>query len=598
MEIRDLIEHDKDLTAMTTFGIPARAHMFAQYKSVRELDRLSRLPEFYENEVLHIGEGSNLLFVNNFSGLVLHSGITGMTRYEKDADTVFAIVGAGERMDDFICWTIREGLAGLENLSGIPGEAGASAIQNVGAYGVEAGDRIWSVECFDTFERKVVKIMHDECEFGYRDSRFKRDWKGRYIVLRVAFRLDPDGTARHLEYGPLRSLSQRLGHHPSMQEVRDEIIAIRNSKLPDPSKIGSAGSFFKNPVLTGYYFREEVLPNDPDMPRYELDGDMVKVPAGWLIEHAGLKGYRVGGAEVYPDNCLVIANAGNATAADIITLANHIKREVRRRYAVELEPEVNFIDTSVTVTMLGSGTSKGIPEIGCECEVCRSTDRRDKRRRASVLVRTHGMNILIDASPDFRAQALDNGITDLDAVLLTHSHYDHVGGLDDLRPLCAFRDVPIYLREDVNADLHRRLDYCFRPNPYPGVPTFKMHEIGNRPFDIRGLEIIPVEVMHGKLPIFGYRIGRFAYITDAHTIEPDELEKLEGVDTLIINALRYRPHFSHLSIDEALDIIKKINPRVAYLTHLSHQAKPHAELENELPDNVHIAYDGLTIHVD
>lgn len=597
MDIKELIEYDKDLTGYTTFGIPAKARMFVEYKSVKELDRLSRTTEFIDSELLHIGEGSNLLFVSDYSGMVLHSAIRGITRYDKDADTVYAIVGAGERMEDVIEWAIAEGLSGLENLSGIPGEAGASAVQNVGAYGVEAGELIHSVECFDLESRQTVKFSGEECRFSYRDSRFKGEWKGRYIILRVAFRLDPTGEARHLEYGQLKSLAERLGHTPTPAEVREEILKIRASKLPDPKEIGSAGSFFKNPVISRYYFTEEVLPFDAEMPYYEVGEHLVKVPAGWLIEHAGLKGYAIGGAYVYPDNCLVIANDGTATADDVVKLSAYIRKEVRRRFKIELEPEVNFIDTTVRVTVLGSGTSKGVPEIGCRCEVCRSEDPRDKRRRASVLVSTHGMNILIDVSPDFRQQALDEGISDISAVLLTHSHYDHVGGMDDLRPMCAFHNVPIYLRQDVNDDLHRRLDYCFKPHPYPGVPSFDMHVIENRPFEINGLTIVPIEVMHGKLPIFGYRIGDFAYITDAHTIDEWELDKLEGVDTLIINALRYKPHFSHLSIDEALEIIDKVKPREAYLTHLCHDAPRHEELEARLPENVHVAYDGLKILV-
>ncbi len=158
-------------------------------------------------------------------------------------------------------------------------------------------------------------------------------------------------------------------------------------------------------------------------------------------------------------------------------------------------------------------------------------------------------------------------LADIDAVLVTHSHYDHVGGFDDLRPFCGNEDMPIYLRADVNADLHRRLDYCFREHPYPGVPTFKMNVIDNKPFYINGLKIVPVEVMHGKLPIYGYRIGKFAYITDASHICEEEKEKLEGLDVLIINSLRDCPHFAHFSFDRAMDMIRDLSPNRAYLTH-------------------------------
>lgn len=597
MEIQDFIQHDIDLAPYTTFGIPARARLFCEYPSERVLEKLSRTPEFTDNEVLHIGEGSNLLFVHDFDGMVLHSGIKGMKRYEKNPETVFAIVGAGERMDDFIRWTIEEGLSGLENLSGIPGEAGASAVQNVGAYGVEAGDYIHAVECFDTETRKTVRFTCEECQFGYRDSRFKHDWKGRYYVLRVSFRLDSTGIPRHLEYGPLKEYAAGLDHTPTMQEVRDKILSLRASKLPDPKEIGSAGSFFKNPVVSEYYFTQEVLRRDPDIPHYKLDNGYVKVPAGWLIEHAGLKGFRVGGAQVYPNHALIIVNTGNATASDVCQLSKIVERTVLDKYGLQLFREVNFIDTSIEVTVLGSGTSKGVPEIGCGCHVCRSEDPRDKRLRASVLVRTHDLNLLIDASPDFRRQALDNDISNIDAVLVTHSHYDHVGGLDDLRPLCAFHDIPLYVREDVDGDLRRRLDYCFREHLYPGVPKFETRIIDGRPFMINGLKIVPVEVMHGKLPIYGYRIGGFAYITDASHIEESELQKLYGVDTLIINALRFREHFAHFNVSQALEIIRQVAPRQAFLTHLSHDAKLHAELDDLLPGYVHPAYDGLVIHV-
>ncbi|MDE6298097.1 MAG: MBL fold metallo-hydrolase, partial [Muribaculaceae bacterium] len=336
-------------------------------------------------------------------------------------------------------------------------------------------------------------------------------------------------------------------------------------------------------------------------PVYDNDGKedphRVKVPAAWLIDHAGLKGMRIGGAEVYPKQCLVIANTGKATGKDVSHLADYIIDCVNERFGVILEPEVNFIDTDINVTILGSGTSKGVPEVACGCRVCRSKSHFDKRLRASALVRTMGLEILIDVSPDFRTQALQEDLKRVDAVLLTHSHYDHVGGLDDLRPFCAYRDVPIYLKKDVNDDLHRRLDYCFRPHPYPGVPTFEMHEIDDRPFFINGVKIIPVKVMHGSLPILGFRIGRFAYITDTKTIAEEELEKLEGLDVLVVNALRFREHFSHMSIGEALALIERLKPKTAYLTHFNHEVGKHFEIEEKLPPNVHPCYDGLRFTV-
>lgn len=589
--------HDHDITSLTTFGIPVRAHLFAQYDSVKELTRISRTPEFLENEVLHIGAGSNLLFIHDYDGLVLHSRIMGRTIYRKDDDTVFAIAGAGESWAEFVAWTVEQGLAGLENLAGIPGCVGASPVQNVGAYGAEAGDFIHSVEVFDIETRKTVSIKGSDCGFGYRDSKFKHEWKNKYIVTRVSFRLRESDEAANLTYRPIDTLSLRLGHTPTPAEVMSEVIEIRNAKLPDPKEIGSAGSFFRNPVVDREYFTRVLRKIDPEMPEYSVAGhpDKVKVPAGRLIEKAGMKGFRCGGAEVYPKQCLVIVNTGGATTEDVIAVVKHVRRAVKRNFGLILHPEVNFIDTRMEITVLGSGTSKGVPEVDCDCDVCTSPDPRDKRLRASVLVKTHGLTLLIDASPDFRSQALGADLNYLDAVLITHSHYDHVGGIDDLRPFCCQDHLPIYVSPDVARDLHRRIDYCFRDHLYPGVPTFALKEISDESFEIKGLPIIPIRVMHGNLPIFGFRIGNFAYVTDAKTIPQEEKWKLEDLEVLIINALRDKPHFAHLSVAEAVALIEEVKPKRAYLTHFNHEFGRHKERENTLPKNIRPAYDGLKI---
>lgn len=591
------MEYNKDLTDLTTFKVPAKAAIYAEYEDEKDLLKLSRTPEFTENEFLHIGSGSNLLFLNTFKGIVLHSRIKGIMQYKKDEETVFVIAGAGEKWTDLVDYCIRNGIAGLENMAGIPGEVGASAVQNVGAYGAEAGDFIHSVECFDTISRKKVILKKEECRFGYRNSVFKHEAKGKLIVLKVSYKLRIGKDARNLEYSPLKKFAESLGRTPSTRELADEVIRLRDSKLPNPAFIGSAGSFFKNPEINSYYFQEEIKPRGMDIPVFPASEEgKVKLSGAWLIDNAGLKGSRIGGAEVWPMQPLVIANTGSATGKDVADLASHIVKTVKIKFGIELQPEVNYIDSDIKVTILGSGTSKGVPEIGCTCSTCTSTDPKDKRLRASVLVETHGMRILIDASPDLRQQALRLGLSRLDAVLLTHQHYDHVGGIDDVRPFCFDKDLPIYANPQTAKDLRTRVDYCFREHPYPGVPKLDLHEIECRPFILNGLKITPIEVMHGSLPIYGYRIGDFAYVTDAKTITEQEKQKLKDLDVLILNCLRVKqPHFAHIILPEALELIDELKPKRCFLTHGCHNLGRHQEVSKILPPGVEYAYDGEEI---
>lgn len=259
------------------------------------------------------------------------------------------------------------------------------------------------------------------------------------------------------------------------------------------------------------------------------------------------------------------------------------------------------------LTFLGTGTSTGVPQLRCGCATCRSEDPRDRRMRCSAMLEYRGKRILIDCGPDFHQQMLNNGRRsaddNIDLLLVTHQHYDHVGGIDDLRPYC-YRDgqmyhFPVYCQADVSRDLRRRLPYCFSDNPYPGVPQFDLRVIHPfRPFKVDGdIEILPVEINHSILEIVGFRIGPLAYVTDAKFVPEATVEALKGVDTLVINALRKKPHGSHQTLAEALEVIEKIGPRVAYLTHLSHDMGLHAEVSMELPENVFIAYDGLTITI-
>lgn len=250
-----------------------------------------------------------------------------------------------------------------------------------------------------------------------------------------------------------------------------------------------------------------------------------------------------------------------------------------------------------TITFLGTGTSTGVPQIGCKCAVCRSADPRDKRLRCSALIETDGgARILVDCGPDFRLQMLGVPFAPLSAVLLTHEHYDHTGGLDDLRPFSAFGDVPVYADPLCAAHLRERIPYCFAENKYPGVPSIALREVTpGKPFSVGGEEVTPFGVLHDKLPILGYRIGSLAYITDMSCLAPGSRASLDGVRTLVVNALRLRPHHSHQSLSEALAFVRDIAPERAYLVHMSHQIGRHADVERVLPEGVRLAYDGLRV---
>ena len=251
------------------------------------------------------------------------------------------------------------------------------------------------------------------------------------------------------------------------------------------------------------------------------------------------------------------------------------------------------------LTFLGTGTSTGVPELGCKCEVCTSADPRDARLRCSALLSVDDTNILIDCGPDFRAQMLRAGVARLDALVLTHKHYDHTAGIDDLRPYTSFKTFPIYADDDTGQQVRSMFPYCFSEVKYPGVPNIELRSIeAMTPFGIGGIEVVPIRVFHGKLPIVGYRFGKLAYITDMSRIEPAELEKLKGVEVLVVNALRFaKPHPTHNTVLDALHVVDYLSPRKTYFTHMMHHIGLHAKIEKCLPQGVYFAYDGLEVEI-
>jgi phosphoribosyl 1,2-cyclic phosphate phosphodiesterase len=255
---------------------------------------------------------------------------------------------------------------------------------------------------------------------------------------------------------------------------------------------------------------------------------------------------------------------------------------------------------AMKITFLGTGTSQGVPVIACNCKVCSSLDEKDKRFRSSVLIEINEKSLVIDTGPDFRSQMLANKVLRLDAVLFTHEHKDHVAGLDDIRPFNFKQQAPIsvYVSERVEQAIRREFHYIFAEKKYPGIPEIGLHRIDLNPFVVcEDIQVIPIEVKHYLMPVFGFRIGNFTYITDAKTIDKEEVEKIKGTDVLVINALRIESHPAHFNLDEALQFIELIKPKKAYLTHISHLFGSHSEIEQLLPENVYVSYDGLQIDV-
>lgn len=325
-----------------TFHIDARCRRYVEYDSEDELRKI--LPSLTHERFLHIGGGSNLLFLQDFPGTILHSAIRSVDIVKSEGDDVWVRAGAGIEWDQFVEYCIQHGLYGLENLSLIPGEVGASAVQNIGAYGVEAADLLTLVETIDVTTGEIESMRAEECQYGYRTSIFKTILRGKRFVTRVTYKLSRRFTPR-LGYAALRRELEARGLSEDVltaDDLRRVIIDVRREKLPEPSETGSAGSFFVNPVVNRENF-ERLLAAYPEMPHYLLPDGSVKIPAGWLIQQAGWRGRQLGRAGVWPKQALVLTNLGGATGKDILALSDAICTDVEKSFGIALQPEVNFI---------------------------------------------------------------------------------------------------------------------------------------------------------------------------------------------------------------------------------------------------------------
>jgi UDP-N-acetylmuramate dehydrogenase len=329
------------LRAHNTFGIDARCRRFVEYTSVEEARSIACSLSVADRPLLIVGSGSNLLLTGDFPGTVIHSAIQGLS-VRIEGDEVYVRAGSGMDWDVVVARCVSNGWHGMENLSLIPGEVGASAVQNIGAYGVEACDIIYKVEAVGLADGEVVTFDGSDCSYGYRDSRFKHDWKNRYLITHVTYRLSRQFHPR-LDYGNIRAmLDKKEIATPTAQQLRDVIVEIRRAKLPDPKVEGNAGSFFMNPVVTKAKFLE-LQSRYPDMPHYHIDEESEKIPAGWLIEQCGWKGRTVGHAGVHDKQALVLVNRGGATGAEVVSLCESIRKDVLRQFGIEIRPEVNIV---------------------------------------------------------------------------------------------------------------------------------------------------------------------------------------------------------------------------------------------------------------
>ncbi len=336
------LQTDFSLRCYNSFGIDARARAYLRVEAVETLARLRQDVHWSRQPRLVLGGGSNLLLTGDFDGLVLHMGLRGIAVVGEDTDATYVRAAAGENWHDFVQWTLRHGLPGLENLSLIPGSVGAAPIQNIGAYGVEQSSRFQQLRAFDFDSGELFTLDRAACAFGYRDSVFKHAWRARAAIVDVTFAL-PKRWQPVLDYAELaRQLEADGRAAPTAQEVSAAVVAIRRRKLPDPQQIGNAGSFFKNPLVPATQ-RDALLTRHPQLVSYPQDDGSAKLAAGWLIEQCGWKGKSLGAAGVYEKQALVLVNRGGASGAEVARLAEAIQADVLKRFGVRLEPEPVFV---------------------------------------------------------------------------------------------------------------------------------------------------------------------------------------------------------------------------------------------------------------
>lgn len=326
-----------------TFGIQADCDRFIDMETEDDVMKLKDMLDDKDMPLLIIGRGSNLLLTDDYHATVLHCSIKGKTIVKEDGNSVLLRCGAGEEWDSIVDYCVAHDWQGIENLSLIPGEVGASAVQNIGAYGTEVKEIIHSVEAVEISTGKKHTFTNEQCEYSYRQSKFKNEWKDRFIITHVTYRLEKSTDyIPKVDYGNIKSELERKGISlPTMKDIRDVVISIRKDKLPDPEVEGNAGSFFMNPIVEKATFMN-LLEQYPDMPHYNVDSEREKIPAGWMIDQCGWKGKTLGKAGVHDRQALVLVNRGGATGKDILHLCNTIRNDVRQKFGIDIHPEVNI----------------------------------------------------------------------------------------------------------------------------------------------------------------------------------------------------------------------------------------------------------------